>query len=419
MSNPLGDLISGGEGAYNSFNRGRAGDAHGATIDFSKMTLADVQAAQHLDRHDPNRLFAVGKYQIIPGTMDNAVQHLHLDPNQKFTPELQERIFADYLIAEKRPAIATYIRGDASAILHGAQKAAAMEWASVDDPDTPGTPYKAYAGVGNNHSSIRASQIADALNTMRAEYQKDIAKGMKPDEAWNAVTHSTASREQAAPTHAAHDHPALHRGTHGQAVHALQADLAKLGYTDHHGKPLAADGTFGIDTRYAVERFQHDHHLTVDGKVGPLTQQALHEALRKHTTTHDLTNPRNPDHVLFEQALAGVRTLNTHGHPTEQQQRNLAAALIVEAKREGFTRIDQVALSDDGGRVYMTQHPASLLEAVKLSSVETVAALETSMEQSMAAAAAMPPPTTTPSAPILQPSQPTQALTLVTTTLHR
>lgn len=213
MSNPLGDLISGGEGGYGSFNRGRAGDAHGMTIDFSDMTLAEVQAAQHLDRHDPNRLFAVGKYQIIPRTMDNAVEHLRLDPNQKFTPELQERIFADYLIAEKRPAIESYIRGDAGATLHGAQKAAAMEWASVDDPDTPGSPYKAYIGVGNNHSSIRANRIGDALNTMRAEYRTDIARGLKPDEAWSAVTHVTVSHEPTASSHASDPNAAYVRHT--------------------------------------------------------------------------------------------------------------------------------------------------------------------------------------------------------------
>ena len=213
MSNPLGDLISGGEGGYGSFNRGRAGDAHGMTIDFSDMTLAEVQAAQHLDRHDPNRLFAVGKYQIIPSTMDNAVEHLRLDPNQKFTPELQERIFADYLIAEKRPAIESYIRGDAGATLHGAQKAAAMEWASVDDPDTPGSPYKAYIGVGNNHSSIRANRIGDALNTMRAEYRTDIARGLKPDEAWSAVTHVTVSHEPTASSHASDPNAAYVRHT--------------------------------------------------------------------------------------------------------------------------------------------------------------------------------------------------------------
>jgi len=389
MSNPLGDLISGGEGGYGSFNRGRAGDAHGMTIDFSDMTLAEVQAAQHLDRHDPNRLFAVGKYQIIPSTMDNAVEHLRLDPNQKFTPELQERIFADYLIAEKRPAIESYIRGDAGATLHGAQKAAAMEWASVDDPDTPGSPYKAYIGVSNNHSSIRANRIGDALNTMRAEYRADIARGLKPDEAWSAVTHVAVSHEPTASSHASDPNAAyvrhtLEQGAHSPAVKSLQADLARLGYIDHRSQPLTADGIFGIDTLHAVERFQHDHHLTVDGEAGPRTQQALQVALREWAATPSLEDARHPDHALFEQALSGVRALDAqHGHPTDQHSRNLAAALTVEARREGLTRIDRVALGDNANRIFAMQSPASPWDPPKYASIGTMTAMRTPVAQSV------------------------------------
>lgn len=403
MSNPLGDLISSGEGGYGSFNRGRAGDAHGMTIDFSGMTLAEVQAAQHLGRHDPNRLFAVGKYQIIPRTMDSAVEHLHLDPSQKFTPELQERIFADYLIAEKRPAIASYIRGDASATLHGAQKAAAMEWASVDDPDTPGLPYKAYIDVGNNHSSIRANRIGDALNTMRAEYQIDIAKGLKPAEAWSAVTYTATSHEPPASSHASHPgatsvHHTLEQSAHGPAVKSLQADLAQLGYGNGRGHPLKADGDFGIQTRHAVERFQHDHHLAVDGKVGPQTQQALHAALRERAAIPSLDDARHPDHALFEQALAGVRALDAqHDRASDQHSLNLAAALTAKAKQEGLTRIDQVALGSDADRVFAVQNPISPWDLPRYASIDTMGAMRTPVAQSTELAEA----TKSPPAPLV------------------
>jgi len=410
MSNPLGDLISKGEGNYNSFNRGNAGDSRGQTIDFSQMTLGEIQAAQHLGRHDPHRLFAVGKYQIIPDTMDDAARRLKLDPDQKFTPELQERIFADYLVAGKRPQIEAYIKGEPGATLHAAQKAVCQEWASVEDPDTPGKPYAPYLKHGNNHSSITSGQIAGALGTMRAEYEADIAKGMTPNEAWGAVTHSTASPERAAPTHALHPHaapasPVLEQGSHGQSTRDLQTGLAGLGYLD----PKSIDGHFGIDTRHAVERFQHDHHLTVNGKVGPLTQQALHAALQQHAATLDFTHPKNPDHALFAQALAGVRTLDAHGQPTEQQRLNLAGALTVEARREGFTRIDQVVLGDNGSRVYLAQHPSSPMAQVKLGSVDTVMALQTPASQSAATAASISSPSVVPPVPVVQPSAPAQA----------
>jgi len=58
-------------------------------------------------------------------------------------------------------------------------------------------------------------------------------------------------------------------------VSELQQHLRDLGYTDSKGKPLAVDGDFGRDTRNAVEAFQHDHNLTIDGKAGPKTLPAV------------------------------------------------------------------------------------------------------------------------------------------------
>ncbi|MBD8882433.1 peptidoglycan-binding protein [Rhodanobacter sp. 7MK24] len=200
----------------------------------------------------------------------------------------------------------------------------------------------------------------------------------------------------------------LEQGAHGQAVHDLQTKLAGLGYLDAKG----VDGDFGIHTRHAVERFQHDHHLTVDGKAGPLTQQAMHSALRQHATTHGLSEPKKTDHALFEQALAGVRTLDAHGRPTDQQRLNLAASLAAEAKQLGMTRIDQVALGDNGSRVCIAQHPTSPMEMAKFGSVDTVAALQTPMAQSSAMAASTPTPNIAPQAPVIQPSAPTQTLAL-------
>lgn len=203
--------------------------------------------------------------------------------------------------------------------------------------------------------------------------------------------------------------PPLRQGTHGHAVTTLQADLSRLGYTDHHGKPLAADGLFGLDTRNAVERFQHDHHLTVDGTAGPLTQLAMHTALQQHSAARDLTNKHHPDHALFEQALAGVCALDAqHGrHTTNQQRLNIAAVLAVEAKHVGLSRIDQVALGDDKSRIYIAQNPTSPMEQAKFGSVDAATAAQTPLAQSSAAVASMPqrnqmPPT------LLQPHQPNQ-----------
>lgn len=112
MSNPLLDLIVQGESGaagYNAYNRDTYVDANGGkhirgangAIDFSGLTVGQVHDRQHLPRDDANRLFAVGKYQVIPDTMDGAIDNLNLDRNGAFTPALQDKIFSDYLIVDK------------------------------------------------------------------------------------------------------------------------------------------------------------------------------------------------------------------------------------------------------------------------------------------------------------------------------
>ena len=127
---------------------------------------------------------------------------------------------------------------------------------------------------------------------------------------------------------------------------------------------------------------------------GPLTQQALHKALREQSVDHDLTNPRHPDHALFEQALVGVRALDArHDRASDRHSLNLAAALTLEAKREGLTRIDQVALSEDASRTIAIQQPTSPTEILpRYAGVVTMTGLQTPMAESAARAATIPPP---------------------------
>jgi peptidoglycan hydrolase-like protein with peptidoglycan-binding domain len=383
MSNPLSEMIAGGESGsagYNAYNRGTQGNqiiGADRPIDFASLTLGQVQAMQHR-----GEVFAVGKYQVIPDTLDGAAASMQLDPNQKFTPELQEKIFSNYLITDKRPAVESYITGKPGATLEAAQRGLAAEWASIGDPDKGGASH--YGGA--NHASITLKQTADALNQMRADYLADVAKGMTPSAAWDTVTatDSPPSFTHAASHHAQVSRPVLlTQGDRSAHVRELQTSLAQLGYKDGHGHPLKADGDFGLDTRHAVEKFQHDHHLVADGKAGPKTLEALH-AQTQAKTAPGLDDPKNPDHALYEQALAGVRKLDAQaGRATDRHSANLAAALVVAAKKEGMTRIDDVALSTDGGtRVFAVQSDASVH---KYADVPTLPSLNTPIDESSAA----------------------------------
>ena len=64
----------------------------------------------------------------------------------------------------------------------------------------------------------------------------------------------------------------LQLGSQGDDVEHLQRDLNLLKYG-----PLTVDGDFGTKTQAAVERFQSNNNLVVDGIVGPQTWQVLNE----------------------------------------------------------------------------------------------------------------------------------------------
>ena len=173
----LGQLIQRGESrGYNDYNRGNAGDK-GPAIDFSQYTLKEVMQMQ-----GQGKVFAVGKYQIIPDTMRNIVNS-NYDLNEKFTPELQERLYREGLIKNKRPEIYNYLTGK-SDNLEAAQKAMANEWAAVGHPDFGGR--SRYQGQAGNRASISVDEAAKALQKQREVIAKYRAQGMSEADAYNS-----------------------------------------------------------------------------------------------------------------------------------------------------------------------------------------------------------------------------------------
>lgn len=66
------------------------------------------------------------------------------------------------------------------------------------------------------------------------------------------------------------------KGSTGTAVREYQEKLQRLGYD--LGR-WGADGDFGADTYNAVVKFQRDHGLDADGEIGPMTMEAIDQAL--------------------------------------------------------------------------------------------------------------------------------------------
>ena len=176
--------ISGGEGGVDSYNTGRADVQEGYTPPkpISKMTVDQVYAEQQ-----KGKLFAVGKYQIIPATMAGFIDYLKskgIDTSSAIFNESIQNKFEDYALASKRSLVGKFIKGDASVSLETAQIELAAEFASIGVPrDMKRGEYSSYApslggpvprqdikkgqslytGYGGNRSSITPDEIKDLL----------------------------------------------------------------------------------------------------------------------------------------------------------------------------------------------------------------------------------------------------------------
>lgn len=171
----LGDAISSGEGDYNSVNRGlvRGRNLGSTRANLSDMTINEVLARNKLQPGDPNRMNAVGRYQIIASTMRELVKRMGLSGEEKLTPEMQDSLFGGVLkfFAPKAYAYAIGQHDD----LNAAMTDVAKQWASVGVPVAmrgrsrqvdAGESF--YAGDGGNKASTRSTRLVrEALEKAR------------------------------------------------------------------------------------------------------------------------------------------------------------------------------------------------------------------------------------------------------------
>ena len=136
---PLFDLIASGEGGYNSMNQGtRGGRIVGSTHDASTIlgkNLFDMTVQEVMNHQASGKLYAAGKYQIVPGTMKDFVARGGVSKSDMYDAATQEK-FPKYVIYKKRPTVGKYLEGKAP--LNDAILALSAEFASIGVPeDTP------------------------------------------------------------------------------------------------------------------------------------------------------------------------------------------------------------------------------------------------------------------------------------------
>jgi len=103
----------------------------------------------------------------------------------------------------------------------------------------------------------------------------------------------------------------------------------------------------------------------LDSSTQPATPHAFdHTADGPHqyqsvpVTPQRLDDPAHPDHALFQQARGHIAALDhSMGRTPDVHTDQLASAATVQARADGLQRIDQMALSTDGQRLWGVQTP--------------------------------------------------------------
>jgi predicted chitinase len=204
-------------------------------------------------------------------------------------------------------------------------------------------PAQAEAGQGSYWNGGRF----EIVGALRAKPEFQVRAPLHAGEAADRAQEpriASAGRPQVPTAQVAADADGqLRLGEKGPVVATLQMRLADLGYRGHDGKPLAVDGDFGTNTRYALQQFQREHGLQGLGVAGPKTELALDRAERAL-----MSHPSHPHHALYAQVLEKVHAEErARGIEPGHHSQRIAAALAVECLREGITRVDRVELSRD------------------------------------------------------------------------
>ncbi|CAD2256149.1 peptidoglycan-binding protein [Xanthomonas arboricola] len=165
----------------------------------------------------------------------------------------------------------------------------------------------------------------------------------------------------------------LEQGERGEQVKQFQGQLAQLGAVGRDGKPLKPDGDFGGNTKHAVEQFQREHGLQIDGVAGRQTQAALAKVLTQATPKQTeqtaapdapaqaassplLSDPRHPDNAMYNGAVSKLEALGERGGFANRKELEQAAGQIVfESKVSGLQRIDHVVPNKSGDGFFAVQ----------------------------------------------------------------
>lgn len=159
---PLLGLIADAEsrGNYNAY----FGNANNSSVDFTKMSIAEVMKWQQDYVASGSPSSAIGRYQIIDSTLSSLVQELDIDITQQFDANTQDEMAVALL--ERRGSL-SYVNKEISRQEFAASLA--QEWASL--PKTTGkNPERSYyAEDGLNKALVNTEQVFRAIDSIKPE----------------------------------------------------------------------------------------------------------------------------------------------------------------------------------------------------------------------------------------------------------
>lgn len=182
-----GQLLAKGEGSrygYDAYNAGTKGTpikinskgekyqsvVHGGSYkaatgrSITDMTIGEILAAGQGTGMDKARIYVAGKYQFATETLRGLVKAEGIPLSTKFTPEVQDMLFAAHL-KRRAPSVYAYATGKSDSYTAKDWNTVAAEWRSM--PDTSGKTYQD-KWAGSNRVMHTVEQTKAALDASRA-----------------------------------------------------------------------------------------------------------------------------------------------------------------------------------------------------------------------------------------------------------
>ena len=128
------------------------------------MPIRGLQRRQALDISNPDRIFAAGRYQIIPGTLNSALVRTGISTSGLYDSQTQDRLGLDLLIYR---GLNRYLTGSLSLVDFG--NSIASEWAGL--PMLSGPRYNSSKYGGPNAANVDAQTVIQVLEKLKKDYE--------------------------------------------------------------------------------------------------------------------------------------------------------------------------------------------------------------------------------------------------------